>query len=654
MLLYRSEGVTPGSVFGVLLLMVSLRCDYSLKALSLHLNFNRIDRMTARFFLYFILGVVVSLVSFKASAQNPLIEASVKGDFATVKQVVEKGGDVNQHDNDRFTPLMGASYNGHPEIVKYFIDKKADVNAEDNDRLTALKIACYKGHLEVVKLLIKNGAVWGVKKADTDEEPILTDFAPKEVAIGTADKSAIEKYLPEKKSDLNAKDKFHQTPFLWAVEGGRLEVIKYLIEIGNPVNDNLAQHALKIAILNNKQEIAKYLIEKGADMNKDYSYDGTPLLLACSHHQLDLVKYLIEKGVNINAEVNSTTPLIQASQNGHLEIVKYLIEKGANINTVVHLLKTALTAASQNGHLVVVKYLVEKGANVHEKESYRGRNTSLMLASENGHLEIVKFFMERVGNPEIKTTDGYTALYSACQEDRIEIVKYLIENGLNVNKIERYRSGFSPLMVASQRGHLEIVKYLVYKFADIDMVGDDEGTSVKENMTALISACMGNSFEVVNFLIEKKANANIMGFRGSALMVAVGGGIGGDNGIGYERKDFNIIKCLVEKGRADVNLKDHGGRTALINACSSYGNNLDQVKYLVEKGADMNAKNIDGQTSLMKASRFGHLNIVKYLVEKGADVNAKDTAGQTVLRHAAYLKNNEQFIDYLKSQGATE
>ena len=80
-------------------------------------------------------------------------------------------------------------------------------------------------------------------------------------------------------------------------------------------------------------------------------------------------------------------------------------------------------------------------------------------------------------------------------------------------------------------------------------------------------------------------------------------------------------------------------------------NNTESLKNLIEKGADVNAKNKYEQTTLHYAAREGHTEIVEFLIEKGADVNAKDKYGWTPLRLAAENDHTEIVKSLLANGG---
>ena len=56
---------------------------------------------------------------------------------------------------------------------------------------------------------------------------------------------------------------------------------------------------------------------------------------------------------------------------------------------------------------------------------------------------------------------------------------------------------------------------------------------------------------------------------------------------------------------------------------------------LLDKGADINAKNEADLTPLMAAAREGRIDIAKLLLDNGADINAKNEADLTPLMAAA-------------------
>lgn len=110
---------------------------------------------------------------------------------------------------------------------------------------------------------------------------------------------------------------------------------------------------------------------------------------------------------------------------------------------------------------------------------------------------------------------------------------------------------------------------------------------------------------------------------------------------------LEMVKFLVDKG-ANVNHGAINGTAPLMLAATN--GHLDVVKFLVDKGADVNAKDHKGGTPLMAAAREGHLDMVKFLVEKGADVNARGNDGETPLT----LATKQDVVEFLKQHGAKE
>jgi ankyrin repeat protein len=64
---------------------------------------------------------------------------------------------------------------------------------------------------------------------------------------------------------------------------------------------------------------------------------------------------------------------------------------------------------------------------------------------------------------------------------------------------------------------------------------------------------------------------------------------------------------------------------------------------LIEAGADVNQRNVNGATALTFAATFGHLDIAKMLLEKGADIYVPDVRGKSPLDHARMQENWEMY-----------
>jgi len=106
----------------------------------------------------------------------------------------------------------------------------------------------------------------------------------------------------------------------------------------------------------------------------------------------------------------------------------------------------------------------------------------------------------------------------------------------------------------------------------------------------------------------------------------------------------NIVQWILNAG-ADVNAKDHYGWTALMFASNRCHNAC--VKLLLDNGADVNAKSNAGWTVLMDASYYGHEACVRLLLANGADVNAKTNIEQTALMWVSHNRHKD-IVELLK------
>ena len=78
---------------------------------------------------------------------------------------------------------------------------------------------------------------------------------------------------------------------------------------------------------------------------------------------------------------------------------------------------------------------------------------------------------------------------------------------------------------------------------------------------------------------------------------------------------------------------------------------LARIQKELDKGTDVNAKNNNGDTPLLRALLFGHEEVAALLIAAGADVNAKTNSGRTPLHDAAYWGHKE-IVELLIAEGA--
>ena len=109
------------------------------------------------------------------------------------------------------------------------------------------------------------------------------------------------------------------------------------------------------------------------------------------------------------------------------------------------------------------------------------------------------------------------------------------------------------------------------------------------------------------------------------------------------RSNIPVVKFLIEKG-ADINKVSDMG-TALMAA--TVKKNLEIVQLLLDKKADPNITDPNGTTALIYTVQFNAPDILKLLLQYKADKNLKDKSGKTAFEYAVFA-GNEQIINLLK------
>lgn len=154
-----------------------------------------------------------------------------------------------------------------------------------------------------------------------------------------------------------------------------------------------------------------------------------------------------------------------------------------------------------------------------------------------------------------------------------------------------------------------------------------------------MAAAIGDESMVKLLLQKGRANKDIRNAQGkTAYDVAVENGherlfdalsLGDKLCVAAKKGEVRTIQKLLENG-ADLNGRDQHGWTALHRA--SFKGRMEVVKVLVERGVEVDAKDEEGYTALHCAAEAGHADVTEFLVKKGADVEARTRKGVSALQ----------------------
>lgn len=373
-------------------------------------------------------------------------------------------------------------------------------------------------------------------------------------------------------------------------------------------------------------EEAKRLVETDPDKA------GQELIRMSKEGNITAVKLLLDAGVNVDAQNKvGRTALMMAIANAHTQIVELLLKAYADVDIEDNNSITALMLAAEEGNQDEVKLLLKNHAKVNAENNKK--QTALTYAAHFRFWEIVKLLIKYEANINAKTVYGDTALTDAIDQNNEEMVKMLVDYGADVD-IEG-PSHDSPLMIAASKGNINIVQILLRApLINVNWYNPSNGYS------ALINAALYGHKKIIEMLLKRGANVNILSGGGSALMVAAKKGHkdvvelllshGADPSIEHFN---NTAASLAEKEGykeiAEILNKAVKANQELILAVKS--NDFKKVQALINDKANVNKEDSEGYTPLMYAAIYGYKDIVKLLLYAKADPNLKTKRGHTTL-----------------------
>lgn len=402
-----------------------------------------------------------------------------------------------------------------------------------------------------------------------------------------------------------------RTYLFWAAAKGNVPVVEYLLKNGAKVNvqDSHGYSPLTYAANGGQKNTKIYdlIIQNGADIKNDLNHDGANALLIAIPNDKEflLTDYFISKGLDLNSkDAVGNTAFNYAAKSGNIDLMNNLLQKGVKFNDNAMIL--AAQGAGRGGSansLAVFEYL----------ESKKIKPTALGSNGENA-----LFYIARKPNQE-------------------EIINYFISKGVDINLADR-DGNTAFINAAGTNKDLATFSFLCSKIKNINQVN-------LKGVSALAMAVKGNTTEVIQFLLNKGADLNVVDKSGDNIAAYLLQSYNPRSAVDFELK----LKLLTEKGYNFNTLQSNGNS---IYHLAIAKNDLSLLKIIAPLKIDINIINKEGYNVLHKAAMTTKdVEILKYLIAIGAKKDATTEFKETAYDLASeneFLTKNKGSIDFLK------
>jgi ankyrin repeat protein len=611
-----------------------------------------------------------------------LLGSAGRGEYEQVKEFIELGANINHQNDTGKTALMKAFSNGHFELGMLLIKKGADLSLKDKVGNTALTVLVSLPQEEVT-------GEWN----EDIREKIFDELMAKDIPVNHRDffggnlfKKAYENnnlslalYLLNK--NIRASQEELNECLHKVVENDpsmedafQMDAIRYLLKRGADINakDPLGRTPVMIALKGFQFEIAEKLIDLNADLKAKDILDATVFDYMCI-----FPSYLNDSGFpgflsvlyrstlygilnQYTKEVKSFKPeetLPTAIKKENYYMVELLLRKGAKCD------KKTLDALIQNSYRVpsvffkshYLETLLQKGANINAQD--RKDRNALMHFILKGKLQEAKLLVEKGASVLGKDHEGKGPFAYLSQ---IKRVYGYGDNGERITALfEAMLSGVKP------KEKSDVLKMVVTE-------------SIKNENWFLIGECVDKGFDYKNTLIHGKTLAQLANVEGGETIFKKINALNVDQdqrfleaiykkgepsrNPSYQKMDpisqdaldlqmETLIGVLMNKEKKYLkdevefrkNTEDQSIESSFWFQLKKMDSDFEELKDRIENliratksmGADLDKRDPQGHTYLMKAIEEGAYQTAKVLISSDANIHAKDSQGFDALSYLA-------------------